>query len=272
MTTLQACQALDAQDALAPLHRHFTLPEGLIYLDGNSLGAAPAASRVAEVLQREWAQGLIRSWNDAGWIDLPQRLGNQLAPLIGAGPGKVVCTDSTSINLYKVLSAALRCTQADAPQRTKLLSERSNFPTDPCTSPRACAVSTVWSWCCWSPKTSLLHCKTTWRCACSRMSTTAPAPCMAWPPSLRPRTLPACWWCGPGAQRRRRAGGPARGVVGDFRQGDGGAGRHKDILRFGFTPLYLGFAEVWHAVEHLRQVLEHGEWQRPAFHQTQAVT
>ena len=104
------CQALDAQDPLAPLRQHFTLPEGLIYLDGNSLGAAPAAAaaRVADVLQREWAEGLVRSWNEAGWIDLPQRLGNQLAPLIGAGPGEVVCTDSTSINLYKVLGGGWR--------------------------------------------------------------------------------------------------------------------------------------------------------------------
>ena len=116
MTTLQDCQALDAQDPLAPLRQHFTLPEGLIYLDGNSLGAAPAAAaaRVADVLQREWAEGLVRSWNEAGWIDLPQRLGNQLAPLIGAGPGDVVCPDSTSINLYKVLGEALSCTQDDA--------------------------------------------------------------------------------------------------------------------------------------------------------------
>ena len=133
MTTLQDCRALDAQDPLRSLRAHFTLPGGVIYLDGNSLGVAPkaAAARVAEVVEQEWAQGLIRSWNDAGWVDLPQRLGDQLAPLIGAGPGEVVCTDTTSINLYKVLSAALNIVRADAPARSKLLSERSNFPTDP---------------------------------------------------------------------------------------------------------------------------------------------
>jgi kynureninase len=64
----------------------------------------------------------------------------------------------------------------------------------------------------------------------------------------------------------------ARGVIGDFRKGDGGAGPHKDILRFGFTPLYTGFADVWHAVRHLREVLESGEWRSPVFHQINAVT
>ena len=132
MTTLQDCRALDAQDPLRSLRAHFTLPGGVIYLDGNSLGVAPkaAAARVAEVVEQEWAQGLIRSWNDAGWVDLPQRLGDQLAPLIGAGPGEVVCTDTTSINLYKVLSAALHIAAQDTPQRRVVLSERSNFPTD----------------------------------------------------------------------------------------------------------------------------------------------
>ena len=435
MTTLQDCQALDAQDPLAPLRQHFTLPEGLIYLDGNSLGAAPAAAaaRVADVLQREWAEGLVRSWNEAGWIDLPQRLGNQLAPLIGAGPGEVVCTDSTSINLYKVLGAALRCTQADAPQRTKVLSERSNFPTDlyiaeglcrerslelvllepedmlaalqddvavlmlthvnyrtgamhdmaaVTAAAHAAGVLVVWDlahsagavpvdlhaaqadfavgcgykylnggpgapafvWVhpqhadrFWQPLSgwfghaapfaftpgyqpapgigrylcgtqpilslSALQCGLDVFDAADPLGGMAAlrakslalsdlfinlveARCaghglgLATPRAHAARGSQVCLTRGEGAGLNGQGSGAyaivqaliARGVVGDFRQGDGGAGRHKDILRFGFTPLYLGFAEVWHAVEHLRQVLEHGEWQRPAFHQTQAVT
>src|SRR4029079_1907791 len=95
---------------LRDLRALFTLPGGVIYLDGNSLGPMPksAAARVAQAITEEWGQGLIRSWNDAGWYTMPQRLGDKIATLIGARPGEVVATDTTSINLYKVLSAALR--------------------------------------------------------------------------------------------------------------------------------------------------------------------
>lgn len=126
------CLALDAADPLAPLRAQFTLPEGVIYLDGNSLGVLPESTpaRVAEVVQQEWGQGLIRSWNSAGWITLPQRVGDKIARLVGAAPGELVVADSTSVNLFKVLSAALRIAQADAPQRRVIVSERSNFPTD----------------------------------------------------------------------------------------------------------------------------------------------
>ena len=126
------CLALDAADPLAPLRAQFTLPEGVIYLDGNSLGVLPESTpaRVAQVVQQEWGQGLIRSWNSAGWITLPQRVGDKIARLVGAAPGELVVADSTSVNLFKVLSAALRIAQADAPQRRVIVSERSNFPTD----------------------------------------------------------------------------------------------------------------------------------------------
>lgn len=129
MTTREQALALDARDPLAPLREHFTLPPGVIYLDGNSLGACPKATpaRVAKAVEQEWAQGLIASWNSAGWIALPRRLGDRLAPWIGAQPGEVLVADSTSINLYKVLHAAL---QLQPPQRRVVVSERSNFPTD----------------------------------------------------------------------------------------------------------------------------------------------
>ena len=89
----------------------------MIYLDGNSLGPLPKAApeRIARAVRDEWGEGLIRSWNTAGWFELPQRLGDKIATLIGAGAGEVVATDSTSVNLFKVLSAALSITAADAP-------------------------------------------------------------------------------------------------------------------------------------------------------------
>jgi kynureninase len=126
------CLALDAADPLASLRQHFALPEGVVYLDGNSLGALPkqTPARLAEVMTDEWGEGLIRSWNTAGWIDLPQRVGDRIARLVGVGPGELTVADSTSVNLYKVLSAALTIVAADAPQRRVIVSERGNFPTD----------------------------------------------------------------------------------------------------------------------------------------------
>ena len=133
MTTMQDCVALDANDALAALRGQFDLPEGVIYLDGNSLGARPKAAlaRAQDVIAREWGHGLIRSWNSAGWFDLPRRLGDRLAPLIGGKDGEVVVTDTTSLNLFKALAAAVHL-QADGPNaaRKVIVTERSNFPTD----------------------------------------------------------------------------------------------------------------------------------------------
>ena len=120
--------ALDAVDPLAPMRGRFLLPEGVIYLDGNSLGALPAATpeRVARVIREEWGEGLIRSWNSAGWIDLAQRVGDKIARLVGAPPGSVMVADSTSVNLFKLLAAALKL----RPGRRVILSEQGNFPTD----------------------------------------------------------------------------------------------------------------------------------------------
>ena len=132
MTTRQDCLALDASDPLAPLREQFALPVGTIYLDGNSLGVLPRATpqRVAQMVQQEWGNDLIESWNKAGWIDLPQRIGDKIARLVGADAGELVATDSTSVNLFKVLTAALAIAKADAPERRVILSERGNFPTD----------------------------------------------------------------------------------------------------------------------------------------------
>jgi kynureninase len=125
------CAARDAADPLAPLRSLFAMQradaEGVIYLDGNSLGVLPAATpaRIREVAEIEWGQGLIRSWNTAGWITLSERIADKIARLIGAGPGEVAVADSTSVNLFKILAAAMvRKT------RTRILSERTNFPTD----------------------------------------------------------------------------------------------------------------------------------------------
>lgn len=131
--TREDCLARDARDPLRALRERFDLPEGVIYLDGNSLGARPKAAlaRAQEVVAREWGQDLIKSWNTAGWFDLPKRLGDRLAPLIGARQGEVVVTDTTSLNLFKALAAALQLqAQGPAASRCTLVTERSNFPTD----------------------------------------------------------------------------------------------------------------------------------------------
>jgi kynureninase len=133
-TNRNDCLARDAQDPLAALRDQFDLPAGVIYLDGNSLGARPKAAlaRAQDVIAREWGKDLIKSWNTAGWFDLPKRLGNRLAPLIGAADGEVVVTDTTSLNLFKALAAAVHL-QAQTPARATrrvIVTERNNFPTD----------------------------------------------------------------------------------------------------------------------------------------------
>ena len=125
--TLAEARAADAADTLRSCRERFHLPEGLIYLDGNSLGPLPraAAKRQREVVEREWGESLIRSWNAHDWIGAPQRVGAKIAPLIGAKPNEVIVADSTSVNLFKLLVAAARLTD-----RPVLLSEAGNFHTD----------------------------------------------------------------------------------------------------------------------------------------------
>lgn len=115
-------------DPLASMRERFTIPEGVTYFDGNSLGLMPRSvgPKVTEVVQKQWAQGLIRSWNDAHWRDLATRTGEKVARLIGAGPGQVVACDSTSVNLFKVLVSAVRL----RPGRTRIVTDIDSFPTD----------------------------------------------------------------------------------------------------------------------------------------------
>ena len=422
--SLQDCRARDTAHALRPLRDLFDIPEGVIYLDGNSLGVMPktAAARAAEVVAQEWGQGLIRSWNTAGWFSLPQRLGNRIAPLIGAGPDEVVATDTTSINLFKVLSAALSIAAQDAPQRKVIVSERSNFPTDLYIAEGLCkergytlqlvepeeiagaltADVAVLMLTHVNYRTGAMHDMTAvtaaahaagalmvWDlahsagavpvtlkasnadfsigCGYKYLNGGPGAPAFVWvhpqhadrfwqplsgwwghaaPFAFTPDYQPAPgitrYLCGTqpivslsllgcgleGFEAAEKLGGMAalrakslaltdlfiqlveeryaghglglatpreharrgsqvcltrdegafaivqaliaRGVIGDYRAGDGG--KHKDILRFGFTPLYIGFEDVWNAVEHLRQVLETEEWKRPEFNQKHAVT
>jgi kynureninase len=134
--TRDDCLALDAADRLAPLRGQFALDEadaaGVVYLDGNSLGPLPrrTMARLQQTVEVEWGRDLIRSWNNAGWITLTHRVGDKIARLVGAGSGEVLATDSTSVDLYKVLSAAMTIARADAPTRRRILSERTNFPSD----------------------------------------------------------------------------------------------------------------------------------------------
>ena len=425
MTTLQDCRALDARDPLRELRHQFTLPDGVIYLDGNSLGVLPntAAERIAKAVTEEWGQGLIRSWNSAGWFDMPQRLGNKIAQLIGVGPGEVVATDSTSINLFKVLSTALSIAAIDRPERKVLVSERCNFPTDLYIAEALCkerglklllvepeeietaltrdvavlmlthvnyrtgamhdmqdvttlahskGVLTVWDLAhsAGAVPVDLIAAKADFAVGCGYkyLNGGPGAPAFVWvKPAHTARDVwqPLAGWFGHAAPfaftpdyqpaagiNRYLCGTPpvlsmtalecgldsvlaaqalggiaalrkkslaltdlfiklvearcvgkglglatprehtqrgsqvcltrldgayaimqaliARGVIGDFRAGDGG--KHLDILRFGFTPLYTSFEDVWNAVEHLRQVLESGEWKNAEFNQKSAVT
>jgi kynureninase len=441
-TTLAHCQTLDAADPLRSLRNLFTLPEGVIYLDGNSLGVLPntTAQRVADVVTKEWGEGLIRSWNSAGWFASPQRVGDKIARLIGARAGEVVATDSTSINLFKVMHAAILIAARaafywasgtkDTKNRPKtiVLSERSNFPTDLYIAQSLCAqhgltlklvqahevsaaitdevaivmlthvhyrsgamhdmaaitacahaagALAVWDLAHSAGAVPVdLHAADAdfaVGCGYKYLNGGPGAPAFVW---VHPRHADsfeqplAGWWghaapfaftpdyqpaagitramCGTqpvismaaldcgldsvlaaealggmAALRTKsltltdlfialvearcaghglalatprehavrgshvsfsRAEGGyaimqaliARGVIGDFRAGDPSApadsADSKDILRFGFTPLYTRYGDVWNAIEHLHQVLATDEWQRAQFNRKQAVT
>jgi len=423
MTTREDCGKLDADDALAPLREQFDLPPGTIYLDGNSLGVLPrtAGARVQQVLQQEWGRDLIQSWNTAGWIDLPKRIGNKIAQLVGAREGELAVADSTSVNLFKVLSAASKIAREDAPGRRVIVSERANFPTDLYIAEGLCrelgwelvllgadeiaprlrddvailmlthvnyrtgrmhdmtaltarahaaGVLTIWDLAhsagavpvdlhaaqadfavgcgykylnggpgapafVWAhPK----HAERFWQPLSGWMGHAVP---FEFTPDYRPAPGIARYLCGTppvlslaalecgvdtllaaqplGGMAALRSksvaltelfarlveercegfgltvvspreaglrgsqvclthathGYPivqaliARGVIGDFRAGDA---QHADILRFGFTPLYSRFVDAWDAVEHLRQVMQTGEWREARFNQRSAVT
>jgi kynureninase len=422
--SLQDCEVLDQQDPLRQLRDQFDLPDGVIYLDGNSLGVLPRATptRVAQAVTQEWGQDLIKSWNSAGWFTLPQRVGDKIARVIGAGAGEVVAADSTSINLYKVLCAALHIAAADAPHKKTIVSERSNFPTDLYIAQALCQErgytlqlveaedigtalqgdAAILMLTHVNYRTGAMHdmaaltaqahaqgTLTVWDlahsagavpvdlrgaqadfavgCGYKYLNGGPGAPAFVWvnprhtdrfwqplagwwghatpfefTPDYRPASGITRYQCGTqpilsltaldcgldtmlaaetlggmAALRRKslaltglfmqlvrtrlhghgfgiatpepealrgsqvsltRDEGAyaivqaliARGVIGDFRAGDGG--QHPDILRFGFTPLYIGYADVWHAAEHLRQVMDSGEWRDARFAHKNAVT
>ncbi|MEM8695020.1 MAG: kynureninase [Pseudomonadota bacterium] len=128
MISIEDARALDAADSLGAMRERFALPEGVIYLDGNSLGALPKTTIAAQrdAVERQWGADLIRSWNGNDWIGAPQRIGAKIAPLIGAKPHEVIVTDSVSVNLFKLIVAATRL----RPDRAQILTEPGNFPTD----------------------------------------------------------------------------------------------------------------------------------------------
>jgi kynureninase len=125
---LAAIRAMDASDPLRGMREHFVLPEGLIYLDGNSLGAASQAAygEIDRAAREEWGQDLIRAWNKDGWFEMPLELGDRIGRLIGAAPGQTVVADTTSINIYKALHAAMGL----RPDRSVIVAEGGSFPTD----------------------------------------------------------------------------------------------------------------------------------------------
>src|SRR6202171_6156531 len=128
MTSRDECVARDCRDPLRDFGARFMIPEGLIYLDGNSLGPMPraAASILNRTIEQEWGRDLIRSWNTAGWFDMPVRLGDRVGALIGAAPGQTLVCDTTSINLYKAIHAAIGL----RPDRDVVIAEVESFSTD----------------------------------------------------------------------------------------------------------------------------------------------
>lgn len=118
----------DAADPLRHLRERFHVPTGMVYLAGNSLGPAPVAAfrDMEAAMRQEWAEGLVKSWNDAGWFALVGTLGDRLGRLVGAAPGQTVACDSVSVNIYKALHAAL----ALRPGRNAIVAEGGSFPTD----------------------------------------------------------------------------------------------------------------------------------------------
>ena len=423
-TTLAECQALDQIDPLRSLRDLFQIPEGLIYLDGNSLGVLPKATlaSVAAAVTQEWGQDLIKSWNSAGWFQKPLQVGNKIAKLIGAKDDEVVAADSTTINLFKVLSAALSIAHSDHPEKKIILSECTNFPTDLYIAEALCKergltltlveaedlqlalkqdvavlmlthvnyrTGAMFNM---KHMTAMAHsvgALTVWDlahsagavpvdlndsqadfavgCGYKYLNGGPGAPAFVW---VNPKHTDRCWqplsgWWGHAAPfeftqdykpatgiaryqcgtqpilsltaldialdafleveklggmhalRRKslaltglfmhlvqtqltaygfgiatpleedlrgsqisltRSEGAyaivqaliARGVIGDFRAGAGKS--HPDILRFGLTPLYTRFVDVWHAVRHLKEVMDSGEWQQLRFSQRNTVT
>jgi kynureninase len=126
--TRAEAEKLDTQDPMSSFRDRFLVPDRIVYLDGNSLGALPrgVAERTREVVEEQWGRDLIKSWNIHGWMDLPASVGARIAGLIGAEPHEVVCADSTSVNVFKMLAAALEL----RPERPVILSDSGNFPTD----------------------------------------------------------------------------------------------------------------------------------------------
>ncbi|MCT2589718.1 kynureninase [Streptomyces sp. N2-109] len=124
--------ALDRADVLAAKRAEFVLDEDTVYLDGNSLGALPrdVPARLADVVAREWGELRIRSWGESGWWTAPERVGDRIAPLVGAGPDRIVVGDSTSVNVFKAVVAAVRIARQDDPGRDEVLVDEATFPTD----------------------------------------------------------------------------------------------------------------------------------------------
>lgn len=422
--SLAACESLDQQDPLRSLRDLFQLPEGVIYLDGNSLGVLPKATptRVAQAVTQEWGNDLIKSWNTAGWFQLPLNVGDKIARLIGANANEVVAADSTSINLYKVLSAAMSIAKADHPHKNIILSEHTNFPTDLYMAEALCkergyrlklvaadelltalqpdvavlmlthvnyrtgamfnmkaltdAAHAVGALSVWdlahSAGAVLVDLNAAGAdfavgCGYKYLNGGPGAPAFVWvnpqhtdrfwqpltgwwghaapfefTPDYQPAKGITRYQCGtqpvlslvaldtgldafleveklggmPALRKKSlaltglfmhlvktqllehgfgiatpnedelrgsqvsltRSDGAyaivqaliARGVIGDFRAGDGK--QQPDILRFGLTPLYVGYADVWHAVRNLKEVMATQEWQQSRFSKMQAVT
>ncbi len=407
MNTLMDAKARDANDPLAGWRDQFVLPEGVIYLDGNSLGALPQSTSAImhDAVERQWGNDLIRSWNSNDWIGAPQRIGDKIAPLIGAAAGEVIVADSVSVNIFKLLTALTK----HRPGATHILSEAGNFPTDAHVAagvaeivglqlellPRADIMAAI------EAETAVLllthvHYKTGERYDMAAMTAAAVAkgvpfiwdlshstgavpldlpasgahyavgcgykylnggpgapafvyvasdkqadlrsPLQGWMGHKRPFAFEDGYEPGEGLDRMLVGTAPilsmlaleagvdimaeaqmgavwqksqalfaymaqlmaarcpglervtpadpdlrgshisfshpdawpinnaliARGVIGDFRA--------PDILRFGLTPLYIGYADIWHAVDILTDIIDDNEWRKPQYNEMAKVT
>ncbi len=359
MHTRESCIEADRKDPLASLRGQFDLPEGILYLDGNSLGPLPRAAqaRSLQVLKEEWGSGLIRSWNAAHWFELPGRLGDKLAPLLGAGPGEVVLTDTISLNVFKALDEDV----------VAVLLSHVNYRTGALYDMAAVTglahrhgILAIWDLAhsAGAVPIDLRGAQADFAVGCTYKYLNAGpgAPGFIWVPARhqdrfwqplsgwwghrRPFDMSAEYQPAEGIRRylcgtqpvlslalveceldlalkadmaavrakslalsdlfielveQRCARHPltlvtpreharrgshvsfchphgyaviqaliARGVIGDYRE--------PEIMRFGITPLYLGYADIWDAVEALRDLLDRGAWDRPEYHQRGLVT
>src|SRR5438128_1591114 len=270
--TPEEAQRLDAADPLAFARERFLLPEGVIYLNGNSLGAMPVAApqALAETAKQQWGGDLIASWTKHGWIDWPTRIAAKLAPIVGAKPNELLIADSTSVCLFKLLAAAARA----RPGRKTTLSQRANFPTDLYVAHGLAEMLGL------TLKTVELNgiLAAIDGIAIRDLAATSRALSQLFIDEVEARCGDTVQLASPRDPLERGShlvfAHPegyavmqaliARGVIGDFRA--------PDLMRFGFAPLYNRFADMVRTAQILGEIVQTREWDQPRFRERARVT